>query len=114
MNTEVKEAWDIFTEINAKTIQFGIDTGMISDLAPIPEIRKALLDNGIESAKDASDVKLLLPEQFNSVTITTENIIETRSTVAQIWKDDASYYPFYRAMVNEAESKVNAPNIGEY
>ena len=110
---EVKEAWDIFTEINAKTIQFGIDTGMISDLAPIPEIRKALLDNGIESAKDASDAKLLLlAEQFNSVKgLQPENIIETRST-AQIWKDDASYYPFYRAMVNEAESKVNAPNIG--
>ena len=57
---EVKEAWDILWVINAKTIQFGIDTGMISDLAPIPEIRKVLLDNGIESAKDASDAKLLL------------------------------------------------------
>ena len=64
---------------------------MISDLAPIPEIRKALLDNGIESAKDASDAKLLLlAEQFNSVKgLQPENIIETRST-AQIWKDDAS------------------------
>ena len=110
---EVKEAWDIYTEINEKTIQFGIDTGMISDLLPIPEIRKALLDNGIESARDATESKLLqLVEQFNSVKgLQPENIIETRST-AQIWKDDASYYPFYRAMVNEAESKVNAPNIG--
>ena len=26
---EVKEAWDIFTEINAKTIDFAVDSGMI-------------------------------------------------------------------------------------
>ena len=31
-----------------------------------------------------------------------------RST-AQIWKDDASYYPFYRKMVND--DSIQGPNI---
>ena len=103
----IKEVFDNFQEFNNKTIDFAVDAGILANDPNIKEITKALNDAGIESTKDKTPEEILeLARNYNE-RVNPENAIELRST-AQIWKDDSSYYPFYRKMEDDS---IQGPSI---
>lgn len=103
----IKEVFDNFQEYNNKTIDFAVDSGILSNEPNIKEITDALKKAGIESTKGKTPEEILeLARNYNE-RVKPENRIELRST-AQIWKDDSVYYPFYRKM---ADDSIQGPNI---
>ena len=103
----IEEVFDNFQEYNNKTIDFAVDSGILSNEPNIKEITDALKKAGIESTKGKTPEEILeLARNYNE-RVKPENRIELRST-AQIWKDDSVYYPFYRKMEDDS---IQGPNI---
>ena len=104
----VKETFELYQEQNAYIIDLLVDSGLASREPNYTEIRERLLELGIDRAKTADNETLIeLATERNEV-LKTADKIELRPT-AEVWKDNADYYPFYRVMADES---IQGPNIG--
>ena len=112
---QIEETYDRFQEFNEGIIDFAVDGGILQE-----EITTDQLINNynnlvkepyaVDLSKGEQQIRteiLDLIETYNRKQKEVKDQIETRGT-AQIWRENADYYPFYREMVN---GNLNAPKI---
>lgn len=112
---QIEETYDRFQEFNEGIIDFAVDGGILQE-----EITTDQLINNynnlvkepyaVDLSKGEQQIRteiLDLIETYNRKQKEVKDKIETRGT-AQIWRENADYYPFYREMVN---GNLNAPKI---
>jgi len=104
----VKETFNLYQEQNSYIIDLLVSSGLASREPNYTEIRKRLLEFNIDSAKTANKEELIRLATERNEVLETADKIELRPT-AQIWKDNADYYPFYRQIADES---IVGPNVG--
>ena len=104
----VKQTFELYQEQNSYLIDVLVASGLASRDPNYNEIRQRLLELGIDQAQTASNEQLIQLATERNEVLKTADKIELRST-AEVWKDNADYYPFYRVMADET---IQGPNIG--
>ena len=112
---EIAETYDRFQEFNEGIIDFAVDGGILQERVTTDQLID-MYNSKVEQPYEVNLAKgeqlirteiLDLIETYNRKQKEAKTRIETRGT-AQIWRENADYYPFYREMVN---GNLNAPKI---
>jgi hypothetical protein len=112
---DVAEAYENFQDYNASVIDYAVEGGILQERVTTDQLineynNKAKDPYAVDLSKGEKQIRteiLDLIETYNRKQKEVKDKIETRGT-AQIWRDNADYYPFYREMV---EGNLNAPKI---
>ena len=107
----IEKVFDDYQKFNEYTINYGVDTGILQEERSDNEFRVALNKVGFTDVAKSGNREALLKavEIYNSRAKEGE-LIETRGT-AQIWRENADHFPFYREMENQSLDMA-APRIG--
>lgn len=97
---EVATAYEQYQEFNSELIDYAVQMGILSN-----NITKEQLIENLKNNYDKASLEKESREDLLQLAI--EVGADTRGT-AQIWKDNADYYPFYRRMSDE---KLQGPNV---
>ena len=115
----IKRVSDFYQAYNAKVIDYAVATGILEGVRDTKDLAKDIVavakDKEISGysfkrLKDLSLEELIAEANLFNTKFENEKDyvpIRTKST-SEIWKEAASYYPFYRKMVDE---KVRGPNV---
>ena len=91
----VKQVYEQYQEFDAALIDYGVQMGILSDVITETQLRKNILE---ETTIEESEIKNYTFDQL--LNIANKLNVDTKST-AEIWKENADYYPFYRKMSND-------------
>jgi len=107
----IEKVFDDYQKFNEYTINYGVDTGILQEERSDNEFRVELNKVGFTDVAKSGNREALLKavEIYNSRAKEGE-LIETRGT-AQIWRENADHFPFYREMENQSLDMA-APRIG--
>ncbi len=107
----IKKVFDDYQKFNEYTINFGVDSGILQEERSDNEFRVELNKVGFtDVAKSGNREALLKAVKIYNSRAKEGELIETRGT-AQIWRENADHFPFYREMEN-ASREMSAPRIG--
>lgn len=111
---EIAEVYDNFQQFNEGIIDFAVEGGILQEVVTTDQLindYNNVVDKpyAVDLSKGEQQIRaeiLDLIETYNRKKEVKDQI-ETRGT-AQIWRDNADYYPFYREMI---EGGLNAPKL---
>ena len=119
----IKMVSDQYNEYNNAILDYAVQTGILSEEITINQLIKNITtstkikENELRKKQIEAEKNGLTDEQFleqlldlaaeQNINLPVGKKIETRGT-AQIWKENADYYPFYRKM---ADDTIQGPSV---
>ena len=119
----IKMVSDQYNEYNNAVLDYAVQTGILSEEITINQLIKNITtstkikENELRKKQIEAEKNGLTDEQFleqlldlaaeQNINLPVGKKIETRGT-AQIWKENADYYPFYRKM---ADDTIQGPSV---
>ena len=98
----VKQVYEQYQEFNSALIDYAVQMGILSDVITEKQLKENIL---AETEIQESQIKNYTYDQL--LNVANKLNVDTRGT-AQIWKENADYYPFYRKMIND---QLGGPSV---
>ena len=98
----VKQVYEQYQEFDSALIDYAVQMGILSDVITEKQLRINIL---AETEIEESQIKNYTYDQL--LNVANKLNVDTRGT-AQIWKENADYYPFYRQM---ADDQLAGPSV---